>query len=644
MILSILLVSLSGCKEYLDVVPEGDIQSIESIFETKSGAETWLETCYSFLQPLGSFIKNPAMTGADEFIASDYVRYNYFSSDYRPVGFYIGDGLQSTQEPYGDLWSDTKLWAGIRYCNTFLNYIWDVQNFKDHEKRLREGEIKALKAYMYFELVRQYGPIVLVDENLDPNRPSSELKKVRRPIEECFKAIDDLLVEAIEVLPSMKNKEYDRLNYFCLESAMALRARVLLYAASPLFNNANDMYRNFKNKNGEALFPETYDKEKWKLAADVAIAAIEVCETNGLALLSGSNSKTTKLLNTMNDIQYSSLSNSYTNSEVLFRIKVATNDQSCSYLLPYLGMAGDAEFRNGTAGVGASMKMVEMYYTVNGLPMEADKSWPRNAKYALSQEISPEYKDVVMQDGTQIINLHLRREPRFYAHIAADRCYWMQGTSAAYNHEVLAHRKERFGIQVSTLSSSIPQNVSGYWVKKSLFPNKRILGYSAHGYDEPTVVMRVAELYLIAAEALNEYYGPAKSAETFKYLNVVRERAGIPDVETSWNVYSDVLNKLTTQLGIRDVIQREWNVEFAFEGHRFWNLRRWMTAGEILNDNLKGWNVLGTEDRTFYNGFIGPVDVWTKREFISPRDYFFPIRTEEIIKASIVQNPGWGGK
>ena len=92
---------------------------------------------------------------------------------------------------------------------------------------------------------------------------------------------------------------------------------------------------------------------------------------------------------------------------------------------------------------------------------------------------------------------------------------------------------------------------------------------------------------------------------------------------------------------MQEIIRREWNIEFAFEGRRFWNLRRWLLAGEELNTKLYGWNILGTTAQQFYNNYEGPVVVWSKRQFLSPRDYLFPIRSEEVMVAGCVQNPNW---
>lgn len=146
-------------------------------------------------------------------------------------------------------------------------------------------------------------------------------------------------------------------------------------------------------------------------------------------------------------------------------------------------------------------------------------------------------------------------------------------------------------------------------------------------------------MYLIAAEALNEYK-QAPDAEVYKYLNVIRKRAGIPDVEVSWRNAKDP-NKVKTQVGMREIIHREWNIEFAFEGYRYWNVRRWKTANIDLNERVYGWNVVGNNATSFYNNGKGPVVVFSGNKFVAPRDYFYPIRSEEVQTSGYVQNLGW---
>ena len=70
------------------------------------------------------------------------------------------------------------------------------------------------------------------------------------------------------------------------------------------------------------------------------------------------------------------------------------------------------------------------------------------------------------------------------------------------------------------------------------------------------------------------------------------------------------------------------------------NLRRWLEAGE-LNEPQMGWNIVADSEEGFYNNYKGPVPAWSLRGFITPRDYFFPISSQEVMVSGVVQNPGW---
>lgn len=154
-------------------------------------------------------------------------------------------------------------------------------------------------------------------------------------------------------------------------------------------------------------------------------------------------------------------------------------------------------------------------------------------------------------------------------------------------------------------------------------------------------VLRLSEVYLMQAEAWNEYLESPDEEHVYKPLDKVRVRAGILPVQEAWKNYSLNPGKVDTKEGMRDIIRQEYNIEFAFEGHRYWNIRRWMTAQQEMNGKAYGWNILGTTASTFYNNENGPVEVGRSYKFIAPRDYFTPFKAEEILISGMKQNPGW---
>ena len=644
--------SFSACADYLDQVPEKDIATVESTFELRNGADSWLIGVYANTALIiPDFEENVAYFGADEFVTCDVNRNSMKSGGVRYKGMKIAEGLQMSQNPYGNWWDEggvarpdnfvyRSMYENIRNCNIFIENIDRVYNMEEFEKKQWKAEVQALKAYCYFELVRRYGPITLVPENISIDADGADVYQPRVHVDSCFKAIVDLLDEAFPYLVASDSRNSDRMPYFSKDAALALKARVLLYAASPLFNG-NEYYANFRGKNGEPLFSTEYDPEKWRLAAEAADEAAQFCEDHGHKLYQGASGKGSDLLNVMYDAEYRAHS-AFDNPEFILEWKA---NHVYQHLLPRLPMNANHYDTRFTGSISPSMKMVEMYYTENGLPISADNTWPYAQRYKQgSMETDSRYIDVVPLNSTQekVLQLHLRREPRFYADIATDRTYWKRGPKGNLNVDnnllVRAYRGEEFGTTEKTITTLDYQNINGYWLKKFTYSDRQTRSYGPPT-NETFPVIRLAEIYLIQAEAWNEYEGP--SEKVYGPLNKVRERAGIPDVETSWRSYSSVPEKVTTKEGMREIIRQEINIEFAFEGHRFFNLRRWKTAHEELNEHPLGWNILGENFETFYNHGDGPVRVSVERKFTAPRDYLFPLRAEDVLISGLVQNPGW---
>ena len=631
-LLSILcaILLLPGCN-YLDMVPEKDIETIESLFEQRTKVEFWWKGLYAELNTIFADVRsNTAYMGADEFVTCQAL---YNSTMYKLDGLKVADGQQMSQNPYGSIWY--KMYVVIRNCNIFLENVDHTYNMSEEDRNWWKADVKAVKAYVYFELVRHYGPICLIPQNMPVNLPVKDYQLPRQHVDTCFKEIVKLLDESMEYVPRYSQRMSNYGHTFSLEAVYALKAKVLLYAASPLFNG-NAFYSDFKNKNGELLFNSTYDRNKWLLAAEAADEAAKVSEEGGRALITGTSGRESDLLNVMSDIENSMFSR-FNNDEYLLEWKYSTSFHT--FTLPRF--VGDKENLDDKAlgCLSPSMKMVEMYYTEHGLPIEEDKAWWKyEERYTMGTEDDKRYKDVVAMDE-KVLKLHLKREPRFYAHIAADRCYYQLGKK---NVLVEAYRGERFGTREASITNSVPQNLTGYWMKKGSDSEVSNVGYNnAFTNDYPCVLIRLADLYLMKAEAWNEYLAVPDEEHVYAPLNEVRRRAGIPDVKEAWETYAKNPGKVATKEGMRKIIHREWDIEFAFEGRRFWNLRRWLTAVDELNEEQYGWNIVGQNAREFYNNFREPVRVWAKRKFISPRDYLFPLQSEEVMISGCVQNPGW---
>jgi hypothetical protein len=179
---------------------------------------------------------------------------------------------------------------------------------------------------------------------------------------------------------------------------------------------------------------------------------------------------------------------------------------------------------------------------------------------------------------------------------------------------------------------------TGYYLKKTVhYENVQPAQNAYTIVDYPWPVIRLADLYLLYAEAINESEGPngSNSGEMFKYIDLVREKAGLEGVKYSWDNYANT-KKYDSQSGMRQIIHRERLIELSFEGHRFWDLRRWKEVPDEFAKDIVGYSFYESDPAKFYQR------VTIAKQTYSVKDYFWPIRTSYIENnPNLVQNIGW---
>lgn len=634
----IVLLECTSCN-YLDIVPD-NMATIDYAFRNRTACEKYLYTCYTYRPKHGDFSWDPAIASTDEVWCHSYIN---------NAGRYIARGMQKVNDPYMNFWSGAKsndsfvipaLWDGIRDCNIFLENVDKVTDLPSYERDRWIAEVKFLKAYYHFYLFRMYGPIPIMDVNLPVSATPEEVKVYREPVDDVVDYIVNLLDEAAAGLPSnddlVEGTEAGRAYNLV---AKAMKARVLAYAASPLFNGNAD-YASLIDNRGIQLFPQTYDPEKWKKAADACLEAIDMAHAQNKQLYTSVD----PLLSTQNDTfkLQTTLRQAICDRWNCELIWGSTNNdqrsfvQRCQSRVLRVGAEMGTVIRTEWA---PTLNTVEKFYSSHGVPINEDKDWVQNNWYSKRYEIRPEASSgaekYYVKEGQKTVNLHYNREPRFYANVGFDRgIYFGNG----YNKfpDNVKHcefcAKEYSGVS----SASEAFSITGYGAKKmhSFKDAMTENDYSTEYYPFP--IMRLADLYLLYAEALNEYSGP--SGEVYKYLDMIRERAGLEGVQASWTKYSISPSKTATKEGLREIIQHEREIELVFEGQHFWDLRRWKRIQD-LNEQPKGWNViLGDTQDLFYT--VTTV-AQTPVEF-SVRDYFWPINEKEIsINSNLIQNFDW---
>jgi len=640
-IFGVVLSLFSSCNKYLDVVPD-NIATIDMAFRMRVTAEQYLFTCYSYLPNFSHVASNPALYGADE-------SWRYDNSY---PGVQIARGSQSIVQPILDRWSGytsasmsaattgslegtvstTSLWRGIRDCNIFMENIDLVKDMDQSEKDRWIAEVKVLKAFYHFYLLRMYGPIPLIRENLPISSGVDEVQVAREPFDDCVDYIVQLLDEAAaeENLPITIEDRTTELGRITKSITLSIKALVLVTAASPLFNGNVD-YEGFVDKNGLTLFNTVYDPEKWSRAAVACKDAIDLCHTAGHKLYTYSLDARSSQVST--DTYYKmNIRGSVTareNPEVIWpdvgRSTTTLQRESQARL-----DAGTANASTVSRGMAPTLKMAESFYTINGVPITEDKTWDYAGRYSL--RVATDAERNYIQPNYTTASLHYDREPRFYGSLAFDGSVWFgQGN---FTESAPWYVMAKLG-QYSGGASANRYSVTGYWPKKLVNPASTYaasVAYVVVQYHWP--IIRLADLYLLYAEALNELDGPGE--EAYHYINLVREKAGLATLQESWENYSTDPGKYLSQAGLRQIIHQERTIELAFEGHRFWDLRRWKRAMDELNKPVYGWDVSQRETDLYYR-----IRELYRQEFRT-RDYLWPLRElDVIVNENLVQNPGW---
>lgn len=613
----------NSCKDYLDVVPD-DVATIDNAFSTKTEAEKYLFTCYSYLPREPDMWGNVSIMGGDEF-------WGYWPHDGRlPANAQqIAMGMQNVVNPFMNFWdgenSGSGLFKGIRDCNIFLDNIHNTVDLDDYTKLRWISEVQFIKAYFHFYLLRMYGPIPIIDKNLPISASAEEVRVYRKPVDEVVDYIVNLMDTAAANLPMKIESRASEMGRITKPIVLSIKAKVLVTAASPLFNGNSD-YQNFKGPDGVLLFNTTYDNNKWVRAAVACKEAIDICDSVGCQLYTFYSGVVTGLSDTLK-LQMS-IRNSICekwNQEIIWGSTNGSTEVLQSKSLPRLDPTKLSN-ESPRGELAPTLKMAEMFYSEHGVPIIEDKNWDYANMYKLRTATATD--KYYLQPGYQTVGLHFNREPRFYADLGFDGSIWYM-MNGSWNVQCKSGQNQ-------ARKGTYDYSVTGYYAKK-LVSWQFVIGadqnWSTENYSWP--IIRLSDLYLLYAEALNESEGPTVLALT--YINKIRERAGLKSVEESWTNYSYYPTKYTTQSGFRDIIHQERLIELAMEGHRFWDIRRWKTAATVQSQPIYGWDIEQASASNYYRKRL-----LFNQQFIAPRDYFWPIKENDIvINRNLVQNLGW---
>lgn len=626
LIIPILAFSLMSCDSHFS--EPTNVRDLNYTFSNGSAVMAWLADSYNYM-PNSFFCTLTATVdyAANEWkwsnayiTMSDEADLNTTRECYKSFRMNLGD-WNASEGGFGEKW--VPLYQQIRHLHVFLDNVKVVPGQKEIDSQDKVDALKVearfLIAYFHTLLFEQFGPIPIIRGAVDVNTPTEELKVERNSVDEVVNWLDTELLSIANALPkSITNDFYGAKP--TQAAALAIRARLLLYAASPLFNSPDNYatlreFYTLSNRDGKRLFPQNYDETKWKRAADAAKLLID---TQTQYELIGATAE--GVPNTFEDAYkyYRSVFTEPMNKEVLFArsLMVWTNWTDFD---EYLQTACPKQY--GAGGMqGITQKLVDAFYLDDGtLAEEGNPRYDETGFTTVRDQIT--LNKLIAKDDykiDEVYNMYQNREARFYASVFFNGRKW-ESENAKLNGVV-----QPADFLLGGLSGG-----PGYVPATGVMPYKYIAAedYKGKSQIKRPILFRLAEVYLSYAEALNQY-APG-DPDILKYLNKVRNRAGLPD-------YEEAFPDKTSQEEIKQAILRERMIELNWEGTRYFDTRRHLIAETEDNGPFYGMNVNGDSKTTFYKRTVFENRVF-KKAF-----YLYPIPQSEIdVNEKLVQNPYW---
>lgn len=554
----IALVVLSCDKDPLDITPDGRI-TLEDVFQDEDQTEAYLNSVYQnipnyFWQyQFFAFMAGSSDEAEDSDVGNEGLNVNWdwisgtLTPSFDPLA-QSGPGTGRGNDHYPNFWS------GIRDANVFLANV-ETANIPNERNRERfTAEARLLRAFYYWELIKQYGAMPIVTEPFDP---AFDYTTLTRP---TFQEGVDFIVKEVEEaianpeLPMRITDEGER-GRFTKAVGYAIKSQALLYNASPLWNEGNDI-------------------AKWQAAAAGSKAALDALTSGGEYQLFPNYEE---YFHTQSDMNPSPR-----DKETIFEIK---NGSPGTFTIINALPSQPGQFKTGST---PSQELVDAY----GMQ---ETGLPAIEGYRDEDHLNP---DINEESGYDPQNPYEGRDPRFYATV------WYNGAEFD-NIQGQIHIVETFIGGSDQLIRTPPNRKNthtGYYLRKFYNPSIQ----AGQGSPARWKKYRLGEIYLNLAEAENEASGP--SMEAYNAINEVRARAGMPNLEPG-----------LSQDQFRERVRKERQVELAFEEHRFWDVRRWKILDQTdkLVTGME-INKIVEDEFTYERFIVGRRAAWEDKFLIFP--------------------------
>lgn len=606
----------SSCADFMDLTPTSEYTE-EAVFTDAGLTQAFVDGIYVTVR-----------TGALEHTLDGLTDDAYFTHNYGQVAVNTTAVSESDLQWY-DNWNNPFKWGdrykGIRYANIVIANIDEVPERQGYDVDAMRGEAHFLRAYLYSELVRGYGGVPITDVPYQMDQ-MEEMQIPRNNIQECLEFIIKDCEEAEKFLPETAD-----LGKATKAAATGLKARMNLHVASPLYADRTINTLSVNQFGGDR-------KALYRAAIEAADDVINGGEHELIDCRGG--------VNTERAIKFNSI--------------ITTNNKEQIFTRQY-GNLGD-------------WNQMGLWHGPNGYHNWAGTTPTQDLVMAFEFEDGTIAEGMTKPGESEFGNPYSGRDPRFYATVATDGNDWgrprpadafdmdptplgnlqagfyeMTDGDITYTvKDVEGSDKTIKGIWgIDTRKGPIEDwngSWTGYYEKKLIDPTIDAQNYPQ---EVPWTYMRLAEMYLIAAEAYVELNELDKAEE---YLDALRGRVGLVSTKEALTVRGKSFN----QTDMRDFVRRERRVEFAYESFRYYDVRRWLIAGETNNKTLTGVEVIGflkpgkTQNKPYINNtdkydyFYRVIDLTFREDRKwDNKMYFAPIPREERKRnPNLEQNPG----
>ncbi|WP_303140413.1 RagB/SusD family nutrient uptake outer membrane protein [uncultured Parabacteroides sp.] len=617
-------ISLSSCSDFMDISPSNEYEE-EEVFSSAGLTQALVNRVYTYVKD-----------GAKEHTTDGLTDDAYFTHNYGQIPVNEANISESDVQWYDNgncpfRWSDR--YKGIRYANLIIKNIGNVPHDDNYDLNQIKGEAHFLRAWMYTELMRGFGGVPLVSEVVADMNDVEAMKQPRNTIKECLEFIlEDCKAAEANLPETVSTSDLGRVTKY---AATALKARVLLHVASPLY----------ADRTVNTLACNQYDGDRTELYRQAKAAADEVINCGLYELMDCRGGINTERATKWNKI-------------------ITTNNNEQIWTRQFGMLSMDGIDRNH----------IPLQHGPNGYHNWSGTTPTQDLVMAFEFEDGTIGTGMTKPGDNQVGNPYNGREPRFYATVGTDGNEWGRPRPAdAKGLDPTPLGRLQCGYYEvtdgdATIELSLPdgskvsfKGMNGIDTRKGPIEdwNGSWTGYYERKLIDPTVdgqnypqtvpwtFIRLAEMYIIAAEASVELNDLESAA---KYLDALRGRIDLKSTKEALTAQGKSFN----QADMREFTRHERRVEFAYEGFRYFDVRRWMIAPETNNKELTGVLVFARlkPGKTAYKPYIHNEDTWDYHYYIQSlkfrenrkwdnKMYFAPIKRDERNRNELlVQNPG----